>query len=314
TSISSPADVMPGQSALMTFLFGPPPPPMPIAKPYGLALKNGKLYISDTFNGTIHIADLRQKTWDYFHPKGAGKLRKNIGVFVDNDGTLYVSDTQRGQVVIFDAAGKYTGELGHPGELKPTAIEIADNRLYIADMKSQHVLIYDKSSHAMLESIPKPGVTNESERLFQPVGLARDQEGRLYVSDIGAFRIQVYNADGSYLRTIGRHGDSPGEFVRNKGIALDREHRLYSVDAGFQILQLFDAQDRILMYFGEPDEAEGQMFLPADVIVDYDNVDLFRKYAAPGYGLEFIVLVSNQYGDRKINVYGFLRHEDAKTP
>ena len=146
------------------------------------------------------------------------------------------------------------------------------------------------------------------------MGLARDPAGHLYVSDVGAFRIQVYNPDGSFLRTIGKHGDSPGEFVRNKGIALDRENRLYSIDAGFQILQLFDAQDHMLMYFGEPDEAEGQMLLPADVIVDYDHNDVFQKFVAPGYGLEFVVLVSNQYGDRKINVYGFLRREEAKTP
>jgi hypothetical protein len=68
------------------------------------------------------------------------------------------------------------------------------------------------------------------------------------------------------------------------------------------------------MYLGEPDAVEGQMYLPADVIIDYDHVSLFRKFAAPGYDLEFLVLVSNQYGDRKISVYGFLRHGDARTP
>jgi len=38
---------------------------------------------------------------------------------------------------------------------------------------------------------------------------------------------------------------------------------------------------------------------------DYDNVDLFRKYAVPGADIEFLVLVSNQYGPNKISVYGF---------
>ncbi len=312
TSISSPADVLARPSALMKFIFGPSPRLPAIMKPYGLVLKNGKLYVSDTVNGTIHIADLRRKTWEYFQPTRSGRLRKNIGLAVDDDGTMYVSDTLRGQVVIFNSANKFIGELGRPGELKPTAMEIAGNRLYVADMKGRRVVVYDKTSRAAVESIPRAGVTNESEILYQPVGLARDSEGRLFVSDAGSFRIQVYRPDGGYLRTIGRQGDSPGDFVRNKCLALDRMNRLYVVDSAPQIVQLFDAQDRLLMYFGDPDSGEeGEMQLPADVFIDYDHIDLFKKYVAPGYDIEFIVLVSNQFGDRKVTVYGFLRPKIA---
>ena len=40
-------------------------------------------------------------------------------------------------------------------------------------------------------------------------------------------------------------------------------------------------------------------------MIDYDNVVLFEKYAVAGAKLEFLVIVSNQYGANKINVYGF---------
>jgi hypothetical protein len=40
-------------------------------------------------------------------------------------------------------------------------------------------------------------------------------------------------------------------------------------------------------------------------VIDYDNVDLFRKYAVEGAQLEFLVLVTNQYGPHKVSVYGF---------
>lgn len=307
TSISSPADVMPGQSALATFLFGPAPAPVRIGKPYGLALKHGKLYVSDTATATIHIADLRQHTWSYLQPEGAGRLRKNIGVAVHDDGTLFVSDTMRGQVVIYDAAQRHVGVLGEPGELKPAGLEVAGDQLYVTDMKGQRVVVYDVKTRAALRDIPA-GATNDAERLFQPVGVAVDAEGRVYVSDVGAFHIQVYDAAGRHLRSISRHGDGVGEFVRNKGIALDRANRLYAVDAGFKLVQLYDEQDRLLLYFGDPEAGEaGRMDLPADILVDYDHVDLFQKFAAPGRELEFIVMVSNQFGDHKITVYGFLK-------
>jgi hypothetical protein len=312
TTISSPADVMPGQSALRRFLFGISPPPPSMGKPYGLALKNGKLYVSDTVSGTIHIADLRNRTWAYFQPTSSGRLRKNIGVAVDEDDSLYVSDTVRGQVVMFDGKGAYRGVLGEPGALKPVAMELVGSRLYVADMKSRHVRVYDKTSQKLLGQIPRSTVTNENEILYQPIGLAVDSKGNVYVSDAGAFRIQVYGPDGRYLRTIGQHGDTPGSFVRNKGLAIDRANRLYAVDAGFQVVQLYDAQDRMLMYFGEPDGGEdGRMQLPADILIDYDHVDFFRRYLAPGRNLEFLVFVSNQFGDRKVHVYGFLGAPDA---
>ena len=304
TTISSPDDVVRKPSPFATFIFGPAPRSASLVKPYGLALRDGKLYVSDSFNGTIHIADLRNGKWDYFQPSGRGRLRKNIGLAVDDDGTLYVGDTLRGQVIVYDPAGKCVGEIGKPGELKPTALEIVSNRLYVADMISRHVQVYDKHSRTAVASVPNATVTNVEEVLYQPMGLARDPAGRLFVSDAGAFRIQVYGPDGGYLRTIGAHGDAPGQFVRNKGLALDRKCRLYSVDAEFQIIQLFDDQDRLLMYFGDPDAgARGRMQLPADVIVNYDDVDLFRKYVAPGYDIEFVVLVSNLYGSGKVGVY-----------
>ena len=47
------------------------------------------------------------------------------------------------------------------------------------------------------------------------------------------------------------------------------------------------------------------MFLPAGIHIDYDNVDLFREYAVDGAQLEFVVLVTNQFGPHKVAVYGF---------
>jgi hypothetical protein len=77
------------------------------------------------------------------------------------------------------------------------------------------------------------------------------------------------------------------------------------VDAASQVVQLFNPEGRILMDFGNPKSGAGALELPAGIAIDYDDVDLFQKYAAPGFTLEHLVLVSSQLGERKINVYGF---------
>jgi hypothetical protein len=41
-------------------------------------------------------------------------------------------------------------------------------------------------------------------------------------------------------------------------------------------------------------------------VIDYDNVDLFADRVAPGYQLEYLVLVTNQFGANKVSVFGFI--------
>jgi hypothetical protein len=59
------------------------------------------------------------------------------------------------------------------------------------------------------------------------------------------------------------------------------------------------------MFFGDPKSGAGALDLPAGIALDYDNVSLFQKYAAPNFVIEHLVVVTSQMGARKVNVYGF---------
>jgi hypothetical protein len=50
--------------------------------------------------------------------------------------------------------------------------------------------------------------------------VAADRYGRIYVADMLASRVQVYDSAGVFLQTIGREGDGPGEFRVPFGIIL----------------------------------------------------------------------------------------------
>jgi hypothetical protein len=76
-------------------------------------------------------------------------------------------------------------------------------------------------------------------------------------------------------------------------------------------VQLFDAQGQLLMHFGGAYQGPGFMYLPAKVVVDYDDLDLFRPYLDPRFVLDHLILVTNQYGPDKVSVYGFLRAREA---
>jgi DNA-binding beta-propeller fold protein YncE len=294
-----------GSSRFLDFVVGTEKTDAALAKPYGIAVHQGKLYICDSFPAVIEILDLSKGRLRYFGSSGEGRMRLPINVALDADGTRYVTDTTRAQVLIYSAKDEYLGAIGKKDEWKPVGVAIRGERLYVTDLKNHNVRVYDKARRELLFSIPRDPNDPKS-RLLSPTNIAIDRQGRILVSDTGGFFIQVYDAEGNHLRMIGDLGVNPGTFSLPKGIATDHDGRIYIVDAATQVIQLFDAEGRVLMYFGNPKTSgPGSTDLPAGIAVDYDHLKYFRQYAAPGFKLEYLVFVTNQYGDQKVSVYGF---------
>ena len=295
------------RNSFADFITGKPAAPNQLVKPYGLASESGRILVCDTVRGTVQVFDLRKRRSQYFTPRGEGRLQMPINIAIDEDGTRYVADTGRNQVGIFNKDNTYLGAIGIKDEMKPCDVAITADRLYVADLKSHAVRVYDKAQRKFLFAIPRDPNAAEG-KLFSPVNLAVNPKGRLLVSDIGGFVVQAYDLEGKFLQTIGKQGVGAGAFARPKGVAVDRTGLTYVVDAATQVVQIFDPDGRLLMYFGQPGAStKGELSLPAGVDIDYENVGYFQKYLAPGRQCEYLILVTSQFGPHKVNVYGFLK-------
>jgi DNA-binding beta-propeller fold protein YncE len=151
-------------------------------------------------------------------------------------------------------------------------------------------------------------------QLYHPTNLAIAGNENILVSDTSNFRVAEFTQDGRYVGQLGEIGTSLGNFARPKGIAVDRAGRIYVVDAAFQNVQLFDTEGELLMFFGSGGVGPGQLYLPTDISIDYTSVPFFQQYAEPGFDLEYIILIANQFGPHKINVYGFGRMQGMAYP
>jgi DNA-binding beta-propeller fold protein YncE len=283
-------------------------PASPLVKPYGLALYDGKIFVCDTVQGIVQVFDLKKHRAVYFAPQGEGRMMMPLNLSIDDDGTRYVADTLRNQVMVYGSDGAYLTAIGKKDEFKPTDVAVSTNRLYITDLQGHAVKVYGKADRKFLFSIPV--ATNVTKgKLFSPANLTLDKvNNRLLVSDMGGFAVQIYDLDGNYLNTIGQQGVGMGCFSRPKGVAVDHEGITYVVDAAVQVVQMFDKQGRLLMYFGQPGATtRGELLLPASVKVDYDHVGYFQKYVAPGHRCEYLILVTSQFGPDLVSVYGFLK-------
>ncbi len=301
TSYSKSTDFTGERSAITSFIMGAEES-LPILKPYGLAVGLKKIYVCDTQLCGLEVMDMTDGSFGYFIPGGRGKLKKPINCFIDDSSFLYVADSERGQVVIFNKELDYAGEIGDSTLLKPTDVFVTEKVIFINDISKRSVDVYDKITKKYISSIPSKA---EENKLFSPVNIYVLND-KIYISDLGDSKVKVYDLDGNHIRTIGTIGNVPGKFSRPKGISLDEDENLYVVDAGFENVQIFNKEGNLLMYFGGTYTKPGDMWLPAKVIIDYKNIDYFKDYVDSSFDLNYLIFLTNQYGPDKVNVYGFI--------
>jgi sugar lactone lactonase YvrE len=273
-----------------------------IDKPYGVAIDDGKIYVCDLDSSVVDVLDLVNKRFFLIGAGPAGRLLKPANIFIDEDGKKYVADTAWNRVLIYDAENQYYGVLGDPEKMKPTDVLIIGDDVLVSDYLDGEIEIWDKNT------LEYKGVLGESIgeeiELYRPLSMAKDAQNNIYILEMAAFRVTVLDEEGHFIRTFGKVGDSFGQFARPKGIGVDRDGRVYVIDSAFANVQVFDSEGNLLTFIEGPGGEQGPMTLPAEIAIDYEHIDLFRKYVHPDYDLQFLILVTSQFGPHRVGVYG----------
>lgn len=279
---------------LWDFVVGPES--MEMRKPMAVAVDgSGWLAVADPADKRVHLFD--EKRGKYWALTEAGKkrlLQHPIAVAADGRGNLYVSDSEQRQVHLFAGARELRRSYGGPDSLqRPTgiAVDAARGRLYVADTPAHVVRVFALDSGALTATIGGRGVL-EGEFNY-PSYLTVDRHGRLYVTDALNGRIQVFDAEGGFVRSLGQYGDGSGDLSAPKGVALDSAGHVYVADARFDNIQIFDGEGQLLLFFGSSGQAPGMFWLPAGLAMADD-----RLYVTDSYNKRVQVFQYLREGDR----------------
>lgn len=140
-----------------------------------------------------------------------------FAVAVNSQDVVYVAELDSQRVSKFTADGDWLGVIDHVegyGPLVgPLGVATGPNDwIYIADTMNHKVLILNEKEE--LQRVLGTGSKGMAEDSFsEPHFLTLDNEGYLYVSDTFNARIKKYTADGKYLKSWGKVGIGPGEFL-----------------------------------------------------------------------------------------------------
>ena len=99
-------------------------------------------------------------------------------------------------------------------------------------------------------------ITGDPNPLTDPVGLAIDQQGHLYVIDGSNNRLQVFDANGQFLTTWGSLGYGDGQFSFNEStihgaVAVDGQGNVYIADTYNHRIQKFTSDGQFLTIWVE---------------------------------------------------------------
>ena len=144
-------------------------------------------------------------------PKEMPGFRIPFGITIDSNGHSYVVDRDNRTITIWDQQGNFIKRIGRPGSSpgqfnEPTDIAITDEEIYIVDKNNHRIQVLDLNG-TFLRQWGSQGSGNN--KFNQPYSIALDMNGTIvnevYIADRYNYKAKVFDANGTFLRTIGEN-------------------------------------------------------------------------------------------------------------
>jgi len=251
----------------------------PLIRPVGLAVGDGRLYVSDSGDAVVRMFSTAG-----FDLGEVGREVLEVPAYITSDdatGTVFVVDRGLRTVLRFSEDGEPLGELLPStiatGAWEPLGIA-ADGEGVIAatDSSGRHrMIVMDRDgtvefSLGSAEASGTPGRVGVALDYANSVAFSEDE---MWVSDSNNRRVLVFERDGSFKRFIRLDGIARGlAFVEGEE---DQDVYVAVVDALGSTIILLDSQGAEITRYGGPGTTAGLLAYPNDVAYDPESSQLY---------------------------------------
>jgi DNA-binding beta-propeller fold protein YncE len=276
-----PTATEPAPSDLPEFLYAVAPEEGDPFRPRGAIIVEDIAYVADSEGARVVVLDLLagRETALRFIPivperpgDALGRRPQPAGIAALPDGTLAVTDAANGRVWRVGTDGSFLGDLIPEQELEradlgvPVGLAADESRIYVTDVGDQTVKLFTATGRFVRRL---GGEGFRPGRLSFPHGVLVAGES-LYIADSNNGRVQVVDADGTPLHSLGE-GPGDEDMRLPRGLAVDREGRLHVVDTFAQVVLVYSGESLRHVY-GTGEEGQGALALPEGVAVSADRI------------------------------------------
>jgi RHS repeat-associated protein len=213
--------------------------------PRGVAAdKKGHVWVVDRANNRVEEFDEQGEYLGQFGSAGSGNGQFNNpwGIAVTSSGNLWVTDTGNFRVQEFNEKGEFIQKFGTKATagskgtelLEPEGIAVAaGGMLWVADGSGARVAEFretvSKESERLVRNASTTGSGNPG--LLDPIGLAVDSTGKLWVADEAGNRILQYSSEGAFIQAVGSLGSGNAQFNGPTGLAISPSGNVLVADS-----------------------------------------------------------------------------------
>jgi streptogramin lyase len=195
------------------------------------------------------------------------------GMDIDRDGNLVVADTHYYRLLFYSPEGTLLRTLGGikgdgPGDfgLVTNTVQDASGCYYVSEYgRFDRIQKFTREGKFILQW---GGHGDQPGQFDRPQSLDIDDQGRIWVSDVGNHRIQVFDQQGKFLFTWGHEGSAPGELSYPYSIKLDGKGHAYVCEFGNSRIQKFTLDGHSLGCFGTLGHKPGELDNPWGIVID----------------------------------------------
>lgn len=244
----------------------------------GFVGEDGRVYITDVSQGAVMVFD--QSAGKLLAWRAAGRTARFItpvGIAPGWDGEILVTDADLRLVIRLDAQGEPVGSLGLGQLQRPVGVarDAVRGRVFVADAQAHDVKIFSDAG----ELIGRIGGRGEGAGEFNAPTYLTYADDQLFVTDTLNSRVQIFDAEGGFVREFGRRGLFVGDLPRPKGVAVDARGNIYVVESYYDHLLVFNQNGELLLAIGGSGSGIGEFYLPAGVWTDHRD----RIYVADAF-------------------------------
>ena len=214
-------------------------------------------------------------------------------VYPAKDGNIWVAErcgqnscegSNLDPVLLFTPDGKLIRSFGKGQILWPHGITVdGDGNVWIADARGAggkgHQVYKFSPDGKLLMTLGKTGVAAAADSkdgtLNAPNSVAIAPNGNIFVAEShgpkGNNRIVVFSRDGKFLKTFGKTGSGPTEFLEPHTIAFDSRGRLFVGDRYNNRIQILDQDGKFIAEWKQFSRPSGIYIAPDDTIYVADS-------------------------------------------